>query len=38
MDKLYMFQSIYGKIDEIGWSDLEIISEDAGTQFNFMEF
>ena len=33
MDKLDMFQSIFGKIDELGWWDLEGISEDAGTQF-----
>ena len=31
MDKLYMFQSISGKIDELGWWDLEIISADADT-------
>ena len=32
MDKLYMFQSISGKIDEFGWWDSEKNSEDAGTQ------
>ena len=31
MDKLYMFQSIFGKIDEFVWWDLEIISADVGT-------
>ena len=31
MDKLYMFQSRSGKIDEFGGWDLEIISADAGT-------
>ena len=33
MDKLDMFQSRFGKIDQFGWWDLERISEDAGTQF-----
>ena len=30
MDKLDMFQSKFGKIDEFGWWDLERISADAG--------
>ena len=34
MDNLDMFQSRFGKIDKFGWWDLEIISADAGTQFN----
>ena len=38
MNKLDMFQSIFGKIDEFGWWDLEIISADAGTQFTSSEF
>ena len=33
MEKLDMFQSIFGKIDQFVWWDLEIISADAGTQF-----
>ena len=33
MDKLYMFQSISGKIDEFGWWDLEIIPADTLSQF-----
>ena len=37
MDKLYILQSRFGKIDESGWLDLEIISVDAGTQFTSME-
>ena len=37
MDKLDMFQSRFGKIDEFGWWYLEIISADAGTQFNSTE-
>ena len=38
MDKLDMFQSRSGKIDEFGWWDLEIISGDAGTKFTLTEF
>ena len=37
MDKLDMFQARFGKIDEIGWWDLERISADSGTQFTSME-
>ena len=33
MDKLDMFQSRFGKIDQFGWWYLEIISSDEGTQF-----
>ena len=29
MDNLDMFQSIFGKIDEFGWWDLERLSADA---------
>ena len=38
MDKLDMFQSRFGKIDQFGWWDLEIISADAGTQFTSTGF
>ena len=38
LDKLDMFQSRFGKIDQFGWWDLERISADAGTQFNSTEF
>ena len=38
MDKLDMFQSRFGKIDQFGWWDLERISADAGTQFTLTEF
>ena len=38
MDKPDIFQSIFGKIDEFGWWDLEIISSDVGTQFTLTEF
>ena len=38
MDKLDMFQSIFGKINQFGWWDLDRISADAGTQFTLMEF
>ena len=33
MEKLNMFQSKFGKIDQFGWGDLERVSADAGTQF-----
>ena len=32
MDKLDMFQSRFGKIDQFGWWSLERISSDEGTQ------
>ena len=38
MDKLDMFQSKFGKIDQFGQWDLERISADAGTQFTSTEF
>ena len=38
MDKLDMFQSRFGKIDQFGWWDLERISADAGTHFTLTEF
>ena len=38
MDKLDMFQEIFGKLDECGWWDLERIQTGAGTQFNSKEF
>ena len=38
MDKLDMFQSRFGKIDEFGWWDLEIISADEDTKFTSPEF
>ena len=38
MDKLDMFQSRLGKIDEFGWCYLEIISADAGKSFTSTEF
>ena len=38
MDKLDMFQSRFGKIDQFGWWDFERISADAGTQFTPTEF
>ena len=38
MDKLDIFQSRFGKIDEFGWWDLERISADAGTHFTLTEF
>ena len=38
MDKLDMFHSRFGKIDQFGWWDLEIISADVGTQFTSTDF
>ena len=38
MDKLDLFQSRFGKIDEFGWWDLEIILADVGSQLNSAEF
>ena len=38
MDKLDMFQSRFGKLDQFGWWDLERISADAGTQFTSKDF
>ena len=38
IDKLDMFQSRFGKIDEFGWWDLEIISADAGKKFTSTNF
>ena len=38
MNKLDMFQSSFGKIDQFGWWDLERIPADAGTQFTSTEF
>ena len=33
MEKLDMFQSRFGKMDQFGWWDLERISADTGMQF-----
>ena len=38
MDKLDMFQSRFGKIDQFGWWYLETISAYAGTHFTSTEF
>ena len=38
IDKLDMFQSRFGKIEEFGRWDLEIISEDAGKKFISTDF
>ena len=38
MEKLDMFQSRFGKIDQFGWWDLEKTSADAGTQFTSTDF
>ena len=38
MEKLGIFQSRFGKIDQFGWWGLERISADAGTQFTSTEY
>ena len=38
MEKLDMFQSIFGEIDKFGWWYLERISADAGTHFTSTDF
>ena len=38
MDNLDMFQSRFGRIDEFGWWELEIISADAELQFTSTDF
>ena len=38
MEKLEMFQSRFGIMDQFGWWDLERISADAGTQFSSTDF
>ena len=38
MDKLDIFQSRFGKVDELGWWYLEQIQTDAGTHFTSKEF
>ena len=38
MDKLDMFQSIFGIIEQFEWWNLGRISADAGKQFTLMEF
>ena len=34
MDKLYIFKSIFGKLDGFDWWDLEKIKTDTGIQFH----
>ena len=38
MDKLDMFKSIFGRVDEFGWWDMERIQTDSSTQFTSKEF
>ena len=38
MDKIDMFQARFGKVDEFGWLDIEIIQTDAGTYFTSKYF
>ena len=38
MEKLDLFQSRFGKVDEFGWQDMERIQTDADMQFTSKEF
>ena len=38
MDKLDMFQAIFGKIDEFGWWGIYRIHTNTGTEFTSKEF
>ena len=33
MDKLDLYQEIFGKVDEFGWWDMERIQTDSGMKF-----
>ena len=38
MEKPDMFQARFGKVDEFGWWDMDIIQTDASMQFTFKKF
>ena len=38
MEKKYIFQARFGKVDEFGWWDLEIIQTDSGKKFTSKDF
>ena len=38
MEKLDMFQEIFGKLDLFGWWDMEITQTDSDMQFTYKEF
>ena len=38
MDKIDMFQAIFGKVNEFGWWYMEIIQTDANMRFTYKEF
>ena len=38
MDRLDLFQGIFGKLDEFGWWDMEIIQTDTGMRLTPKEF
>ena len=38
MDKLDMFQERFGKVDKLGWWDMDRIKTDTDTQFTSNEF
>ena len=35
MKKIDMFQARFGKVDELGWWDMERIQTDSDTQFTY---
>ena len=38
MDKLEMFQEVFGKVDEFGWWDMDRIQTEAATHFTSKDF
>ena len=38
MDKIDMFLARFGKVDELGWWDMEIIQTDYGMEFTSKDF
>ena len=38
MDKLEMFQEVFGKVDEFGWWDMDRIKTESATHFTSKYF
>ena len=38
MENIYMFQAIFGKVDEFGWWVMKIIQTESGMHFTSKEF
>ena len=38
MDKIYIFKAVFGKVDEFGQYNKEIIQTESGTRFNSKDF